>query len=64
MRGAGKFGVIAPIVAVIVRDLTNPNGLLRSFGRKLFTKQQAAPDKRIQASYTILDEPGKRPSVN
>ncbi|MBN1574965.1 MAG: DUF5320 family protein [Chitinispirillaceae bacterium] len=55
-RGMGIFGAIIPIAAAIVRDLSNYNGLLRSFSRKLLPKKQMALGRQVNASYTVIDE--------
>ncbi|MBN1306785.1 MAG: DUF5320 family protein [Chitinispirillaceae bacterium] len=55
-RGTGIVGAMLPIAVAIVRDLANYNGLLRSFSRKLLPKKRTDSDKRVNASYTIIEE--------
>ena len=52
----GIFGTMLPIAAAIVRDLANYNGLLRSFSRNLLPKKRTDLNKRVNASYTIIEE--------
>jgi hypothetical protein len=55
-RGMGIFGTMLPIAAAIVRDLANYNGLLRSFSRKLLPKKHTDLNRRVNASYTIIEK--------
>ena len=56
--GRGIFyGVLIPAVAGIVRDLMNPNGLLRTFSRKLLSNRSSVQKRgAIKADYSVIDE--------
>jgi hypothetical protein len=58
-RGRNRWllGLAAPVIAAAVRDLVNPQGLLRQFARKILTYKKhgvrAVPPK---AEYTVLED--------
>jgi len=54
-RRIGFFGALLPFVAAAIRDLANPNGILRSVGRTL-TAQKTDSAKPRDTSFTVLDE--------
>jgi len=56
VRRIGFLGALIPVAAAALRDLANPNGLLRSASRKLIGRKPGDIRKPIDASYTILDE--------
>ena len=57
-----RFGflyALVPVVAAVIRDAVNPNGLLRSFSRKLLDTRNAARNQKrdaVEAKYTVIDE--------
>ena len=61
--GRRRFSLVAavtPVVGALVRDITNPNGFLRTAARKLLSnKKPTVKDtgkNKIDADYTVLDE--------
>jgi hypothetical protein len=56
VRRIGFLGALIPVAAAALRDLANPNGLLRSASRKLIGRKPDDAGKPVNASYTTLDE--------
>jgi hypothetical protein len=55
-RRMGFLGAFVPVVAAAVRDLANPDGLLRTAGKKLIARKTDNSKKPVDGSFTILDE--------
>lgn len=56
-RRITAFAAIVPLVGALIKDITNPNGIVRYVMRKLLG-QRKTPDrnKAINASYTVISE--------
>ena len=54
-RRLGVFGMIVPIVGVIIRDVMNPQGLLHSLRRKYLPLNKDRRQEPIDAEYTIVE---------
>ncbi len=51
------FAAIAPFVGTLVKDITNPNGIVRFLVRKLLGQRKTTDrSKEINASYTVISE--------
>jgi hypothetical protein len=59
-RRIGFLGVLVLIAVAIVRDLSNPYGILRSIGKKFIERKPDNPGKPVNASFTILEERKKK----
>lgn len=55
VRRIGFFSSLIPVAAAVLRDMANPDGLLRSFGRTLIAKKTDSA-KLLDASFTVLNE--------
>lgn len=57
-RRLGFLGALVPLVGAVIRDVINPNGLLRSVSRKLLSNRKPVKDNNdaIEANYSIIDE--------
>ncbi len=56
-KRAGLLSLLVPVVGAVIKDAANPDGLLRSFSRKLLSNKK--PDKKsnaIKADYKIIKE--------
>ena len=48
---------IAPLIGALVKDITNPNGVLRFLARRLLGQRKTADrNKAINANYTVISE--------
>jgi hypothetical protein len=54
-RRIGFLGAMIPVAAAALRDLSNPNGLLRSTCRKLISQKTNDFGKPVDASFTVID---------
>ncbi len=58
-RRLSFFTAAAPVFGALIKDITNPNGVLRTIVKKLIryqkTSLQEKKNKRINAKYTIID---------
>ena len=51
------FAAIAPLVGALIKDMTNPNGVLRFLARRLLGQRKTSDrNKEINASYTVISE--------
>ena len=49
------FAAIVPLVGALIRDITNPNGVLRFLARKLLGQRKTTDRNRaINANYTVI----------
>ena len=56
-RGITAFAAIVPLVGALIKDITNPNGIVRYVMRKLLGQRKTPyRNKAINASYTIISE--------
>jgi hypothetical protein len=56
-KRATIFAAVVPLVGALIRDITNPNGVLRFFARKLLGQQKTTDrNKAIKANYTVLSK--------
>ena len=66
--GRRKFGLYAaavPLVGVIIKDLQNPDGIVRLLAGKLFGFRRSLPaDKRVDACYTVVDNDSMKKSTD
>ena len=52
----GFLGALVPLAGAVIRDAVNPNGLLRSFSRKLLSNKISSQKKNaIEADYDVVD---------
>ncbi len=50
------WGVVIPFAGAMIKDITNPHGIIRSLlGKLFFQRTRTHPINKIDASYTILD---------
>ncbi len=55
----GFLSALIPIAGAVIRDVVNPNGLLRSFSRKLLVNKNSTQNQKrdaVEAKYTVIDE--------
>ena len=53
----GFLGALVPLAGAVIRDAINPNGLLRSFSRKLLSNKISGQKKNaIEADYEVVDK--------
>jgi len=51
------FATVVPLVGALIRDITNPDGVLRFFARKLLGQKQTTDrNKAINAKYTVISK--------
>lgn len=58
----GFLSALVPLAVAVIRDAVNPNGLLRSFSRKLLGNRNSAQNQKrdaVEAKYTVIDEKKK-----
>lgn len=54
---AGIASVLIPFVGIVIRELANPNSLIREVSRKLFGSRKPEPARTaINADYVVLDD--------
>ncbi len=66
LSGKGKkgmkqalWGAVIPCAGAVIKDITNPHGIIRSLLGKLFYRRTLSyPTKKVDASYTILKDEG------
>jgi len=54
-----RFGIIRsviPVLAALIGDALNPNGIIRSIGNRHLIKQNSKNNRVIDADYTCIDE--------
>jgi len=64
--GSGKkgmkrvlWGAVIPFAGAVLKDMTNPHGIIRSvLGKLFFRRTLSYPTKKVDASYTILNDQG------
>jgi hypothetical protein len=62
--GSGKkgmkrvlWGAVIPLAGAVIKDITNPHGIIRSLlGKLSFRRTLSYPTKKVDASYTILND--------
>ncbi len=57
-RRLGFLGAAVPLIGAVIRDALNPDGLIRSFSRKLLSNRLAIRTRKneaVEATYTIVD---------
>ncbi len=54
------FAVVTPVVGALAKDITNPNGILRSLIKKLLSYRKpslkANRNDKVEADFTVIDE--------
>lgn len=56
-KRATILAAVVPLVGALIRDITNPNGVLRFFARKLLGQKKTTDrNKAIKANYTVLSK--------
>ena len=56
LSGRGLFGAFVPLVGIVVRDVLNPNGFLRSLGSRISSKNTVKRNNRIDADVRVIDD--------
>ena len=56
-KRATIFAAAVPLVGALIRDITNPNGVVRFLARKLLGQKKTTDrNKAINAHYTVLSK--------
>ncbi len=56
-KKAGIAGALVPLVGSVIRDLVNPNGLIRLVSRKLLGFRKPDQIKNVvEADYVVIDK--------
>ncbi len=51
------WGAVIPFAGAVLKDITNPHGIIRTVVGKLFFQRRVlSSSKKVNASYTVLDE--------
>lgn len=51
------FAAIAPLLGALVKDITNPSGIVRQVIKKMLAQRKVSDkNKEINASYTVISE--------